>query len=151
MITHLEDKPKSGIIRKAYTLELTYRYATICDVFFYVGQDEHRIADPGAVPTCPTCNAVTEREAKAAEARCGLIEQIVLGPARPLKNAQELREFRRFMKQDDVRNAESACSYDCTFPLHVMVAEGHLEKAARFGCVWMFKSERDAMLDAVKP
>jgi hypothetical protein len=59
-MTHLEDKPSSGIVRKPFTMQFTYRYATLCDVFFYGGDPKHTLADPGAAPTCPGCKAIAE-------------------------------------------------------------------------------------------
>ena len=58
MKTHLEDKPKSGIVRKPYTTEFSYRYATSCGALFYGGDPDHCLADPGKAPTCPICDAV---------------------------------------------------------------------------------------------
>ncbi len=64
MITHLEDKSGSGIVRRPYTLEFTYRYATLCNVLFYGGDPKQCLADPGAAPTCPGCKAIADRKVK---------------------------------------------------------------------------------------
>ena len=54
MTTHLEDKPKSGA-HKADCFE--WRYAALCGDTFPGGQAEHRLAEPGADPTCEDCKA----------------------------------------------------------------------------------------------
>ena len=54
MIYHLEDPPKSGAFKRT---GWWYHYATLCGLSFMGGGAEHRIAEPGAVATCPDCNA----------------------------------------------------------------------------------------------
>ena len=63
MTTHLEDRSKSGITRKPYTLEFAYRYAALCDQTFYDGDPKHRLADPDTKPTCTICDAVSAEHA----------------------------------------------------------------------------------------
>ena len=54
MITHLEDKPNSGAFKRN---NWWYHYATLCGLSFPGGQPDHRIAEPGAEPTCEACAA----------------------------------------------------------------------------------------------
>lgn len=61
MTTHLEDKPKSGAFK---VNRWWYHYATLCGLSFKGGQDEHRIAEPGATPTCEGCKAAQRVKVK---------------------------------------------------------------------------------------
>jgi len=54
MTTHLEDKPKSGCYRED---GFAWRYTTLCGETFIRGGPKHRIAEPGATPTCEGCKA----------------------------------------------------------------------------------------------
>jgi len=77
-------------------------------------------------------------------------DPIVLGPQLPPRSADMAKAARVFLSRDDVREAERARAYDAMFSPGVVTQRHYDAVAARLGCEWMPKSERDRLL-AVKP
>ena len=61
MTTHLENKPRSAARKED---GFAWRYAALCGETFIGGGPEHRLAEPGAEPTCEGCKAAQRLKVK---------------------------------------------------------------------------------------
>lgn len=61
MTTHLEDKAKSGIERRPYTLDFSWRSVTLCGMKLFYPNTGHNVTKDA--PTCTICAAINAEHA----------------------------------------------------------------------------------------